>query len=277
MKSFFHISKNTNPPGCRGADELHSHSYHELLFCIDGEGGQKTDKGTEPLKKGDLFFYPKNLRHCSVFAPNTTFECYVLDFQSSLFSPNSDGDKDIISILKQLGERGVQRIKLSQNGQGKVKAILDELYSEFAEKNMLYDAMLKLKVFELFLTIARDPLQAKNYSKKESYVSQKQMISEVVQYIEEFYIQSINIETVLRFCPLSRSHFHVVFKRETGKTFNDYLRDTRLEKAKSLLIESDLPVQEISYQCGFSSHAYFTQVFKLRENKTPGEFRQSLK
>ena len=277
MKSFFHIGRNINPPGCRGADELHSHSYHELLFCLNGEGGQKTQKGIEPLIEGDLFFYPKKLKHCSVFLPEKTFECYVLDFQSSLFSPNSDGDKDIISILKQLSERGVQRIKLSDEGKAKIRVILDDLYAEFREKNMLYDAILKLKVFELLITIARDPLQTKNYSKKESFISQKQMISEVVQYIEEFYIQSINIDTVLRFCPLSRSHFHVVFKRETGKTFNDFLRDTRLRKAKELLQKSDLPVQEVSYQCGFSSHAYFTQVFKLKEQMTPGSFRQSLK
>ena len=277
MKSFFHISRNINPPGCRGADELHSHTYHELLFCINGEGGQKTEKGIEPLNAGDLFFYPKNLKHCSVFLPEKTFECFVLDFQSSLFSPTSDGDKDVISILNQLSERGTQRINLSQAGQSKVQEVLTELYSEFAEKNMLYDAMLKMKVFELLITIARDPKQSKNYFTKDSFVSQKQMISEVVQYIEEFYIQSINIETVLRFCPLSRSHFHVVFKRETGKTFNDFLRDVRLVKAKELLKESDLPVQEISYRCGFSSHAYFTQVFKLSEEITPGEFRQSLK
>ena len=277
MKSFFHISRNINPPGCRGADELHSHSYHELLFCLSGEGAQKTEKGLEPLHEGDLFFYPKNLSHCSVFLPEKVFECYVIDFQSSLFSPTSDGDKDIISVLDQLGSRGTQRVKLSQDGRNKVRSVFDELYAEFSQKNMLYDAVLKLKVFELILTIARDPLQRKNYSNHESNVSQKQMISEVVHYIEEFYIQSINIETVLRFCPLSRSHFHVVFKRETGKTFNEFLRDTRLLKAKDFLANTDLPVQEISYQCGFSSHAYFTQVFKLKEKMTPGDFRQSLK
>ena len=277
MKSFFHISRNMNPPGCRGADELHAHKYHELLFCLNGEGGQKTDRGIEPLKKGDLFFYPKTVQHCSVFYPDKSFECYVVDFQSSLFSPSSDGDNDIISVLDQLAERGTQRVKLSSDGQEKIKNILDELYREFRQKNMFYGAILKLKVFELLLSIARDPLQKNTYSKTESYVSQKQMISEVVQYIEEFYIQCINIDTVLKFCPLSRSHFHVVFKRETGKTFNEFLRDTRLKKAKEFLINSDLPVQEISYRCGFSSHAYFTQVFKLQEEMTPGEFRQSLK
>lgn len=236
-----------------------------------------TEKGLETLKEGDLFFYPKTLKHCSVFIPGKTFECYVLDFQSSLFSPSSDGDKDIISILKQLSDRGLQRIKLSADGRKKVRTVLDELYREFSEKNMLYDAMLKMKVFELLISIARDPLQKKNYSKTTAFVSQKQMISEVVQYIEEFYIQLINIETVLRFCPLSRSHFHVVFKRETGKTFNNFLQDFRLKKAKELLKESDLAVQEVAYRCGFSSHAYFTQAFKAVEHMSPLQFRQSLK
>ena len=277
MKSFFHISRNINPPGCRGADTLHNHSYHELLYCISGEGGQKTEKGIEPLKGGDLFFYPRELSHCSVFVPGKKFECFVLDFQSSLFSPTSDGDKDLISLPDRLGERGTQRIKLAKTGQQKVYEILNELHEEFNQKNSLYHATLKMKVFELFVTVARDPLQKKISPAANTNVSQKQMISEVIKYIEEFYIQSINIETVLRFCPLSRSHFHVVFKRETGKTFNDFLRDVRLEKSKELLKNSDLPVQEVSYQCGFSSHAYFTQVFKSVMTMTPGEFRQSLK
>ena len=276
MKSFFHVSRNMNPPGCRGADVLHKHGYHEMLYCISGEGGQLTDRGKEELRAGDLFFYPKGSRHCSVFLPGKKFECFVLDFQSSLFSPSSDGDKDIIAVIDALSQRNMNKIKLTESGRKSVERILEELHEEFAAKKKLYDAVIKLKVYELFLTVGRDPAQKNLNTGNDSYVSQKQMIAEVVSYLEEFYIQDVNISTVLRFCPLSRSHFHVVFKRETGRTFNDFLRDVRLGKAKEFLKESDLPIQEISYNCGFSSHAYFTQVFKQITGQTPNEFRQNL-
>ena len=56
--SFFHLSKNTNPPGCRGANEPHVHAHDEVLLCVEGRGGQFLDGVEYEMERGDLFYYP---------------------------------------------------------------------------------------------------------------------------------------------------------------------------------------------------------------------------
>jgi AraC-like DNA-binding protein len=57
---------------------------------------------------------------------------------------------------------------------------------------------------------------------------------------------------------------------------NDYILDTRIKKAKYLLLNTQLSVAEIAYACGFSSPAYFSTVFKSRSRQTPKTFREQL-
>jgi AraC-like DNA-binding protein len=57
---------------------------------------------------------------------------------------------------------------------------------------------------------------------------------------------------------------------------NDYILDTRVKKAKYLLVNSQLSVSEIAYACGFSSPAYFSTVFKSRSQQTPKTFREQV-
>lgn len=64
-----------------------------------------------------------------------------------------------------------------------------------------------------------------------------------------------------------------VFKTETGRTLTEYIIESRLERAKELLLETDLTVSEIALQCGYSNFSYFSTLFKKSTNLSPTEFR----
>jgi two-component system response regulator YesN len=71
----------------------------------------------------------------------------------------------------------------------------------------------------------------------------------------------------------SSSHFSVVFSREMGMTFKDYLTNLRMEKAKELLRTTPLKSFEISSQIGYNDPHYFSYVFKKHTNLSPKQFR----
>lgn len=63
------------------------------------------------------------------------------------------------------------------------------------------------------------------------------------------------------------------FKKETGKTYMDYLTDTRIERAKQLLRDSNLKIYEIAEAVGYRDLQHFGHLFKKRTGQTPKEYR----
>ncbi|MFR8547788.1 MAG: response regulator [Lachnospiraceae bacterium] len=72
---------------------------------------------------------------------------------------------------------------------------------------------------------------------------------------------------------VSPSYFSTLFRQETGKTFVEYLTQLRLEKAKELLMCTDLRSSEIGYQVGYKDPHYFSYIFKKICGCTPKEYR----
>lgn len=273
MKDFFHLSLNRNPPGCRNADAVHVHDYHQLLYFTSGEGLQSADGRRLPLRAGDLFFVPIHTEHRSVFPPGKRSECYVLDFHSDLFTPALPGDKEALEVIgKMTWFRG--KVPLSADGDARLRPIFDELLVEFQRKEPAYKAMLKMMLLRILIVIARDEEFHRQGMPVCSPPSHEQMIREVIHYLNAAYMKAVTVESVLEFCPISRSHFHAVFKQTTGKTFVEYLTDVRLQKAKEELAGSDTPVANVATMVGFATSSYFGQIFRSATGLSPGQYRR---
>ena len=96
----------------------------------------------------------------------------------------------------------------------------------------------------------------------------------VQSHIEQ---QDLSLSAVSDSVGLSTFYFSKLFKKEMGIGINSYISSCRIEHAKRMLTISDLPIAQIALQCGFSTTAYFSQVFKKTTGMTPGEFRRSAK
>lgn len=272
MKDYFHLSINRNPPGCRNANVAHTHDYHQLLFFTSGEGAQRTEGWTIPLRAGDLLFVPIHAEHRLAFPPGKKSECYVLDFRDDLLSPALPGDKEALDVIDKMAWfRG--KVPLSADGAVRLRPIFDELLIEFQRKEPAYQAVLKMMLMRLLITIARDEEFHRQGIPICPPPSHEQMVREVIHYLSAAYMKPITVESVLEFCPLSRSHFHAVFKQTTGKTFVEYLTEIRLKKAKEQLVGTDLPIAEIATLVGFATSSYFGQLFRSTTGLSPGQYR----
>ena len=74
---------------------------------------------------------------------------------------------------------------------------------------------------------------------------------------------------------LSTYHFVRAFKQATGETPHQYLLKSRVERAKQLLAETELPLAEISYLVGSNSQSHFTASFRRLARLTPKTYRQT--
>lgn len=98
------------------------------------------------------------------------------------------------------------------------------------------------------------------------------------KYIEEQYMaESISLNTVSAKVNMSPSYFSAVFSREVGKTFVEYLTETRMSKAKELLMCSPMKTSEIGFEVGYKDPHYFSYIFKKTQGCSPKEYKQRVK
>lgn len=87
-----------------------------------------------------------------------------------------------------------------------------------------------------------------------------------MEYINQLYMSPIRVADIASFCHVSESHLHHLFKRAYGCGPYEMLLNRRLNEAKRLLRDSNLPVYAIAGKCGFSDANYFSAVFKKKYN-----------
>jgi two-component system, response regulator YesN len=107
-------------------------------------------------------------------------------------------------------------------------------------------------------------------------VIRNKVISEILGYIEKFYMEDISLISVSEYVFMNHIYISRLIKKETGETFLDILTRIRMDKACQLLANSDKKTYEISDMIGIKDSGYFSQVFKKYNGVTPSEYREKL-
>lgn len=138
---------------------------------------------------------------------------------------------------------------------------------------------------------------------KISHIASKQDIPSLQREIIRKYCQLVQIHSLKGYSPIiQKVHTHItsnltgdlslnaqanllnvnpsylsaLFKKETGTTLTDYVKQKRINQAIFLLTTSNYQIQVIAEMCGIPDVNYFTKVFKKIIGKTPKEYRDSL-
>jgi len=96
-----------------------------------------------------------------------------------------------------------------------------------------------------------------------------------IKYIHENYMCSISTTDIAAAAGVHVGHLHRIFLAETGMRVGEYLTNLRIEKAKSLLMRTDISTGSISRRIGVSTLQYFSRLFKKHVGMTPHDFRKS--
>ena len=86
--------------------------------------------------------------------------------------------------------------------------------------------------------------------------------------------KSIDLSDVSKIANMTEVSFSRFMKTQTGVGFIDSLLDIRMAHASRLLIDTNQPISEIAYNCGFNNISNFNRLFKKKKGCTPKEFRE---
>lgn len=102
-------------------------------------------------------------------------------------------------------------------------------------------------------------------------------IQKALTYIMDRLDQKIILSELAAVVGLSYAQFFRLFKENVGAVPSDHILMLRLQRARQLLVETDLPIREIAAACGFENEFYFSNVFKKQTALAPSVFRRQLR
>ena len=175
---------------------------------------------------------------------------------------------------------GLKVIQLSRMKHPETAFIIVSGYDDFAYcrealRLQITDYILKPVDYEEFGACI-DNLKIAMFQKRASVESdgqEERIINKIVRFVQSHLAEEISLSVLAEEFHFSAQYVSQLFKNEIGVNFLTYLTNIRMEKAKKLLLNTDLPIAEISEQSGYGDYRVFTKVFKKSEGVTPSQYR----
>ena len=112
--------------------------------------------------------------------------------------------------------------------------------------------------------------------KRQEPVIPESMVDNVISEIRKRYAENLSLTELAERNSVSPGRLSTMIKEKVGMTFSDLVVSLRMQKAKELLMNDRLSIQEIAEKVGYNDYFYFTKVFKRTENISPSKYRKTL-
>lgn len=233
---------------------LHWHDYLEFEFIVSGQIKHIYNNKEYLLEPGSACLMCYYDFH--ELTTLTDVHMYSIHFDKSLLVPE----------LAQSLEYNKFHCRFSETETALLEQKIKELLKESDEKLPFYTLNIKSKINEIVISMIR-----KATSNEVAIASLP--IQQAVSYMNEHFVEQITLKGLAKQLSFSTNYLGMLFKKQMGCTFNEYLNTLRLKHACNLLSSSDISVKEISYASGYSSVEYFMYAFKKKMLMTPIEYR----
>ena len=112
---------------------------------------------------------------------------------------------------------------------------------------------------------------------KRSNSNNSELIEKILEYIQEHYAQNdLSLNRLAEKFHISVPYLSKIFKEHVETNFMDFLIKVRIEKAMELLANSNIKINEVAQEVGYTNSHSFIRAFKKYVGKTPGEFRNGM-
>ena len=246
--------------------QMHAHMNHEIYFLVSGARRYFIKDAVYDVSANDVVIIPHWELHRTV--TNFPLECE----RCLIYFP----DIYTADIRREIGNAAFEDFLrwgcfcFSEPDTAYFKMLVSQIEAESANTDSLSRLMLSEKLTELLVFSIRRGSPKGNAPDKDA-----QRMQIATRYIRENYAQPIRLHDAAQLVYLEDSYFCRQFKKHTGFGFQEYLTQLRLQTAANLLMETDLSVNEIAGQCGFSGGNYFGDAFKRAYNLSPMQYRKA--
>lgn len=231
-----------------------------LIYTVNGSGIIKHRGKKFNIQKGQVILFDCRQYQYYATNPQDVWEFKWVHFNGTACESYFRLINNDSFSLVQLGEEG----QFNEVLNGLFNLIMSDDINKDVKCSMLMTSLLT----EMVINCRR--LNNSRYPKHNS------IINSAIDFIHENYTNPITIEDILKHVHLSRFHFVRTFKRFTGRSPYEYLNNYRINASKALLMETNMPINEIALKVGFCHVNNFIREFKVITGLTPKKFKNSM-
>ena len=255
---------------------LYTHEIPEISIVVGGEGVHRILGQTIPCRAGDMYLVSPDVPHGYFLADGTG----TLSVRRLWFDPKDWFDGAAATQTHPRYCFGVFRdsattayAMLNAQTRSEILLLCEAIEREtIAKKSEWYDAV-RAHLSLLLITFGR---YVNGAIKSIPAMPPKEWntVSAALHLLTEKFAESdLTLEGIANALYISKSHLSRLFKRLTGDTFSDYLRNLRLSHAAHLLRSTNAHVEEIMKQCGLRDAPSFYKSFHAYTGLTPHQYR----
>ncbi|WP_199620718.1 helix-turn-helix domain-containing protein [Paenibacillus alkalitolerans] len=226
------------------------------VFAVeDGSFRYEINRNAGTASFGDLVFCP----------PGTEFgreTVTPVSFHFILFSWEDTGSSDPVMPAFKVSLNDTKRLNANY-------AYLRQYSHRHDATAFQWKSHLLTDIWQLFCIENKEHRPAAELSTDDA------LMSEAIRLIETNAFESINFKQIAKSFYLSPVQFTRRFQAAFRTTPSQYLKSIRLQKAKSLLAETDLTIDQIAVRCGYESGFYLSRVFSETIKMSPSQYRRT--
>ena len=240
---------------------IHWHEAVELLYFVQGKAVTSCNLQEHHVQKGSILFINGNELHTGIISQwDSAFYC--IQFDPNFFH-NLIGNEYVL----------FENIIYDED----CVAILDRLIEIYQQprsvQNILGYKKIAYEFFNLLLQrYTKSILDEEHYKKQ---FKRLDTFHHIVDYIEKNYTEDVSVTDLAQQFNMSASYFAHLFKQYAAKSVIEYVNETRIQHAKSLLEKEELSIKNIALQVGFSDINYFSRKFKALVGVTPMQYKKN--
>jgi AraC-like DNA-binding protein len=256
---------------------FHYHPELELVYIKESCGKRIVGNSVEHFEAGDMVFLGSNIPHVWLndevyYAGNAKLraKAIVLYFNKDIFGPLFYGLKENHKMIT-LFNQAAKGLCIT----GRTNTLIKQKLEKLTTKK---DFEIIVGLFEILqiLISSKDVVFINN----ESYTpinenARHDRFSKVYKFVKENYMNNLTLTAISKIANLTPSSFCRLFKTRTKKHFVEYLNEVRVSNGCKLLMESDLSISEIAYECGYKTVSNFNKLFKKITGVTPKKYRKN--
>jgi two-component system response regulator YesN len=127
---------------------------------------------------------------------------------------------------------------------------------------------------ELCVSLKDQIVELRKHTPEVDLITSNNPVDKALDYIRSNYLEPMTLQEVADVVHVSKNYFSILFKKVTGQNFIDFVIHLRIQRAKELLVGTDLKVYEVAEHSGFNDVKYFSKLFKKISMFSPNDYRE---
>lgn len=251
----------------------HFHTFYELCVVLCPRTTHFLEGKPYELHTFDIIGIRPNTLHRTQYPEGGPCKRLIVHFNLPKTSPVF-GDQ--YALLLDLFHREVPIFRFNMELQQKIFRKFGDIFLLAQKTDPLRDLIIYQRFIE-FLTLLFLNQDNNLYANKQELSATDEKIYDITAYIHTHYSQYLSLEQLAQQFCISSCYLSHQFKDVTGFTVTDYIQMTRVRNVQTLLVNSDIPITEVSLPCGFHSFSQFNRVFRKHVGMSPSEYRRQYK